>query len=485
MASDQIFRGARGAGISVTAQFIGLVIQFIGTIALARLLSPTDFGLVAMVIVFVGVGELIRDFGMPTAALQARTLSQQQASSVFWVSSALSLGAASALALCAPLIVKLYDEPELLSITLVMSFVILINGIQAQYQVRLARSMRYVTLAGTTLAARCFGLAVAIALAAAGAGYWALVAQQVASAVTLLVAGVLFTRWFPSRPRRDKESSSVLRAGWHLGGAQLLSYASDNVDTLTIGALWGAQSLGLYNRAFQLFMSPVSAIFSPLTKVVIPTANRSIADGRPRFSLLLRAQSALAGIVIWVLLITSVTAQWLVPLLLGDQWIEIVPLVQILAGAGVFRALSQVNYWAYLIALESRQLFYSNLVTKPLQIALVVGGAFISVEAAAIAYLVGRGITWPINVIWLRRITGGDSRGLGWGGFRLLLSSTVAFFSCIAILVALPTQLPILMVIIGVALSTAIFLLAFVLLPGGWRDARSSIGMLASTWRRR
>ncbi|MBW9122397.1 lipopolysaccharide biosynthesis protein [Microbacterium trichothecenolyticum] len=484
MTTDALNRGARGAGATILGQVATMGIQFLGTIILSRLLAPEDFGLVAMVTVFVGVGELLRDFGMPTAALQSRELSNQQASNVFWITGAMSLAVAVILTLCTPLLVALYDEPRLSSIVPVMASVLLLNGLQAQYQVRLARSMRYVALAGNSVVARSAGLAIGIFGALVGWGYWAIVAQLVSQAFILLVGSGILTRWLPTRPRRGSDSLRLIRAGAHFGGAQVLTFAADNVDTLMIGAVWGPQALGQYNRAFQLFMLPITAIFSPLTNVVVPTINRAVAEGRNPSGVLIKIQTAVCGLSIWLLLITAATAPWLIPLLLGDQWTLTIPLIQILSLGGAFRALSQTNYWAYIVHQQSRQLFLSNTVTKPLQVILIVGAAFISVEAVAWAYVLGRAITWPINLIWLWRTAGQNPIRFGLNGVRLLFAACAGFVVTTFALNGLAIGYPAISVVVGAVIATVVYFGAILLTPSGYSELRTSAVILKAAIRR-
>lgn len=478
MTSEALSRGARGAGITVVSQLASMAIQFVGAVILARMLSPSDFGLVAMVAVFVALGELLRDFGMPTAALQARTLSAQQGSNMFWASVVLSAVAGGLLCLAAPLIVLLYDEEKLALIVPAMAIALLLNGVQAQYQVRLAREMRFASLAATTVAAKLGGLVVAVLGASAGWSYWALVAQQVAGSAFLLLLGLAVTRWIPRLPKRDGQTAALLRSGAHFGGAQALTFASDNVDTVMIGSIWGANALGQYNRAFQLFMAPLAGIFGPLTRVVVPTINGAVEEGRSAEATLLRMQTVLCGATIWVLLVTSVSAPWLIPFLLGERWSSIVPLVQILAVAGVFRALSQTNYWAYVVSHNSRQLFYSNLVTKPIQIALIVGAAFVGIEAVAWAYVLGRAVTWPINLVWLQRVTGQSAQRFGVNGVRLIVASGLSYAVTTAVLNAGSPASEIAGILIGFSVATVVYVVVIAVLPGGWRELQSGYRVL-------
>ncbi|TVT52989.1 MAG: lipopolysaccharide biosynthesis protein [Azoarcus sp. PHD] len=469
--ASTLVKGAKGGAVALAGQAAQLVIQFVGTVVLARLLSPEDFGVFAMLVVFLGIGELIRDFGMPTAALQAKSLSEQQASNVFWVTAALSTAVAVLLVLAMPLIVALYDQPKLALIGPVMAGVLVVNGLQAQYSVRLARQMRFSTVTAIAVTARLTGLGAGIVAALLGAGYWALVIQAAAVAITTLVSSVAVTRWLPQRPRRGHDSMPLLHTGMANGAANLLGYAADNADNLMIGAMWGAGPLGLYNRAFQLFMSAVMSFFNPLTSVVVPTANRAIAEGRRAEDILARAQTALCGPAIWLLLVTAATAEYLIPLLLGEQWKDAVPLLQILALGGAFKALSQTNYWAYLVEQQSKQLLLSNLVTKPIQIAFIVAAAFHSVEAVAWAFSLGRAITWPINIIWLWKTTGQDPVRFGANGMRLVGSALAGFGAAAWLYNAVAFSSPWLAVLAGGVLSTLMFLAVAVLLPGGRREA--------------
>jgi PST family polysaccharide transporter len=382
------------------------------------------------------------------------------------------------LLLATPLIVELYDQPRLGSIAPMMALVLIINGIQAQYRVRLARQMQFKAVTVITVAARLAGLVTGILGAILGAGYWALVIQAGTVAFTALVSSVIVARWLPQRPRRGSGSMPLLRAGMANGVANLLGYAADNADNLMLGAVWGPGPLGQYSRAFQLFMSSVMSFFNPLTQVVVPTINRAVTEGWRAEDILARMQTALCGGAIWLLLVTSATAPYLVPVLLGEQWNQTVSLLQILAVGGAFKALSQTNYWAYLIEQQSRQLLLSNLFTKPLQIILVVIAAFHSVEAVAWAFSLGRAVTWPINVIWLWKTAGQNPVRFGANGMRLVGAALVGFIAAAGLYHVVGFISPWIAIVAGSALSTSVFLLVTVLLPGGRREAADAIALV-------
>lgn len=393
---------ARGGFLTLSGQVVKLAVQLVGVVVLARLLSPSDFGLIAMVMVVVNFGELLRDFGIPAAALQAPSLSKQQASNLFWVNTTLGVGLAAVVALSSPLLVAIYDEQRLSVITPALALVLALNGVQAQLQVQLARAMQFRALVLTDLAGPTLGLAAAIVSAVLGAGYWALVLQLVVSSLTILVLRFIATKWIPRPWLRGAGTRSLLTTGGRLGLSQLLTFLSDNVDTLMIGQRWGAVELGLYNRAFQLRSLPMSALTAPLSNIVVPTLRELQAQGREWTRALREIQFVLGFAVVWVYAVTGATAPDLVPAVLGDQWRPVVPLFQALAVGGAFQIFSFVLYWAFLVADGSRALLSSTIVTKPMMVVLVIAGANWGVIGVAMGYTVGLAVSWVFNILWLR-----------------------------------------------------------------------------------
>lgn len=427
MTTQPMRKGLRGGGITLIAQVGKLIIQFVSVVALSRLLAPEDFGLIAMAAVALALGELLRDFGMPLAALQRSSLDDQQASNMFWVNSALGLASGALMVLATPLFVYAYREPRLAYLTPALALTLLFNGVQAQLQVQLAREQRFFAINMTDLASQLIALAAAIIGAIGGLGYWALVIQVVLAPFLMLVLRVWLARWRPQRFRRGAGTRSLVRAGASIGAAQLLAFASTNIDTFLIGARFGPTSLGYYNRAFQLLTAPVGRLLGPLTQVVVPTFAVSDVDRSTRNSLLERLQFAIGAAGIWLFSVSAGVATPLVSLLLGPQWAASAPIFTILAIAGCFSSLAQVSYWAFLVSGRTRQLLYYNLVSKPLVIALVIGGSMLSMESVAWAYSIGLAISWPLGLHWLSRTAHLPATPFLVGGLRLLAGGAMAF----------------------------------------------------------
>jgi polysaccharide transporter, PST family len=282
---------ARGASVVLGTQVARVLMQFASVVILARLLTPEDFGLVAMVTAIIGIAEIIRDAGLTSAAVQTPTLTDDERTNLFWAN--LGLGAACALVVLAsaPLIVAGYGEPRLAPIVIALAFVFMISGANTQYRADLIRRMRFRQLAGSDVLAQFTAITVAVVLALAGAGLWAIVAQQIVTAVAAFLINIAQVRWLPGLPRRGVSLARFFRFGGGVLGTNALAYVTKSITAVAIGGYYGAAPLGLYNRAYQLLMTPLQQIDAPMTSVVLPVLARVQDDEETFARYLARTQS--------------------------------------------------------------------------------------------------------------------------------------------------------------------------------------------------
>ena len=172
---------ARGTGMTLATQGVRVLLQLCSVVLLARLLTPQDFGRIAMVASVIGVADLLRDAGLSSAAVQAKTLSEAERTNLFWANLGLGVVAAAATAACEPLIVRGYGDPTLGAIVFSLCGVFIVSGANTQFRADLTRRLRFGSLALSDVGSQAAGIVVAIALAVSGAGFWAIVAQQVVS----------------------------------------------------------------------------------------------------------------------------------------------------------------------------------------------------------------------------------------------------------------------------------------------------------------
>jgi O-antigen/teichoic acid export membrane protein len=418
-------RAARGALVSVLGQGGRVIVQFAGLIVLARLLDPRDYGLLAVAIVVIGIGEIIRDFGLTTAAVQAPTLSQRQRSGLFWINTGIGALAAAVVVAAAPLVTTFFPDPDVVPFLRACAATFLFNGLATQYRANLTREMRFGRLVLCDLTGQAFGVAVGITAAALGAGYWALVGLQLGQYGCVLVMLIVLSQWRPSRPRRHSDVGPLVRFGSHLVATQLIYYLGNNLDTLTISVRFTPASLGLYNRAFALVMSPLNQVRTPATSVALPVLSRLNDDYETAGRYLERAQLALGYTVGPALALCAGASAALVELMLGPRWAAAAPVLAMLAIAGAASILAFVGLWAYLSRGLGSALMRYTSVALALQAVCILVGSEWGLYGVAAGYLVAALIEWPLSLFWVSHRTVIPLRSLYLAGARITACSAV------------------------------------------------------------
>ncbi len=321
-------------------------------------------------------------------------------------------------------------------------------------------------------------LILAISAALAGAGYWALVIQQVAQVAVMLAIVVIGGHWLPTRPHRGIAMDGILRFGWNLAGSQLIGYISNNIDSLIIGTRFGPSQLGLYNRAFQLLMTPLGQLRAPTTTVALPVLSRLHDDTRRYLAYLTRGQLALGYTLVVGLGLVVGGATPITAVFLGSQWTSVVPIMRLLAIAGIFQTLAYVGYWVYLSRGLTRDLFQYTLITSAIKAGCILTGSMWGVIGVATGYAIAPAIAWPLSFWWLSRRSGVPVRGLILGAFRIIgVTALVAGATWLGsdLSSALP---PFASMVIAVAAGIAVGGGISMLIPSVRRDVRSVTDVL-------
>jgi O-antigen/teichoic acid export membrane protein len=464
-------QAARGAVLTVGAQLIKIIVQVGGVVVLARLLTPNDYGLVAMVTAVVGVAEIFRDFGLSAAAVQARTLSRGQRDNLFWINSLAGAALAVLAAACAPLVAHVYHRPELVDLTRLISLVFLLNGMTTQFRADLNRHLRFARIAVIDITAPVVALALAIGLALTGAGYWALAAQQLATSVVLLLGAAGSAGFLPRLPRRREPMGELLTFGWHLAGSQLLGYLGNNVDSLTIGYRFGATPLGLYNRAFQLLMTPLGQLRQPTTTVALPVLSRLRPDVEGTNRYVQRGQLGLGLTLVAGLGLVVGAAGPVTAIFLGRQWLNVEPIMRLLAVAGMFQTLAYVGYWVYLAHGLTKQLLQYTVITVSIKVTCIVLGSHWGLIGVAWGYAIAPALAWPLSFWWLSRSSTINVRGLFAGAGRILVVAGAVALASYGVCVGVASHGPWLQLVLAILAAGAAYAL-LLLLPVFRRDVQ-------------
>ncbi len=378
-------RSVRGGLLTLTSQGTQFVIQSIATVALARLLTPAEFGLVAMVTAITVLAQGFADLGLSEATIQRQEITHDQVSTLFWINAAIGLGLTLITASLAPLLARFYREPRLIHITLLMSLTFLIGGLRVQPDALLKRQMRFASLAIRDVASFVVAVPVAIAMAWRGFGYWAIVALPLTLNSIQMVVSWLMVDWRPGLPRRDANVGSMVVFGGNVAASYLIFNLNRNADNVLIGWYSGTVPLGLYSRAYNLLMLPVRQLSGPTASVAIPAFSKLQSDPE-RFA---RYYLRTINLIIWISALIFgflfVAAEPVIVVLLGKQWREAAPVFQILAVSAFGQLFLESTIWLLVSRGKSERLFKLLLCISPIVLASFVIGLPFGIKGVALS----------------------------------------------------------------------------------------------------
>ncbi|GAA2183648.1 lipopolysaccharide biosynthesis protein [Brooklawnia cerclae] len=390
---------ADGARATLLGQWMKFATQAIGLVILARLLTPNEFGLYAMVVAITGMANVVGDFGFSSASIQAKEISNAQRSNLFWINIAIGAFVATILIIASPWIASFYGHPELRWIVITLALAALIQGATTQFLANFARSMRFRLLALLDVLPQISGLTVAIILASVfDVGEWALVAQQLTIPLVILVITLIASDWYPRLPSRVPMREFII-FGVNTFGVQLLTYLTGNLPAILLGRTGTAVETGLYNRADQLYKIPSQQIATPLTRVMLPTLSRRQNDTKAMQDILNTALRILSYSVGGTLAFFAANSSSVIEVVLGDTWANAVPLLSVLAVGGYFQVVGNVYYWAMLARAKTGMQLKFSIVTRILIAAFMFIGLPFGAFGIAVASATGLIINWLVMTL--------------------------------------------------------------------------------------
>jgi O-antigen/teichoic acid export membrane protein len=312
-------------------------------VALARLLTPEEYGLAAMVLVLVSFEPTISGNALASALVQRKTLTEEDKSTVFWTNLGIALAfSAGCIALAEP-VARFYGSSEVRPLFAAVGLVFVLSALSRTHSALLTREMKFRSLELRSIAGVMAGAVAAIVVAAKGYGPWALVAQQIAA---FGVATLLLWMVSPWRPRFIYSRNSIreLRGfGGNVSATLLLFQLNQTTDRILVGRFLGAAALGMYSLATNVILLPFTRLVAPLHDVLYPVFSRVQDDPKRLASIWLRSMTVIAAISAPAMLGLVVVAPELVDVVFGTRWHDATPVVQILAWVGLLIVLQGFN----------------------------------------------------------------------------------------------------------------------------------------------
>lgn len=361
-------RAVRGGATTITAQGLKFALTLAANVVLGHLLTPNDYGLVGMVTAVMGFVTIFKDLGLSMATIKKEDINHAQVSTLFWINVSFSLGIAILAALLSPIIARFYNEPRLILITIALAGGIVIGGLGVQHTALLQRQMSYNALAFNDILAQLAGVSAAFFCVWLGLGYWSLVALSLVT-ISVNTMGIwVACRWFPSWPTWNSEMRSLMAFGSNITGFSIVNYFSLNLDNVLIGKFWGPQQLGLYAKAYQLLLLPISQINAPITNVAVPLLSRLVDSPERYRQVYLRILEKVMLLTLPIILFMIATSDWLIQILLGSQWTGASPIFALLGISGLIRPVANSAGWLFITQDRTEDLFRWGLLSSTITI---------------------------------------------------------------------------------------------------------------------
>lgn len=378
----------QGIGWSLSSQVVNQAIAMIAVIVLARLLSPREFGLLAMVTVVTIFAELFCDMGFSASLIQKQDVRQEHLSSVFWFNLGVGVALMVIFVGAARVVAGFYGEPILAPLTAALSANFLIGSVSIVQRTTLVKSMEFRRLAIVDIIGTGVSGSIAVTMALLGAGVWSLVGQAVVRSG--MATALLWTlgEWRPSLVFRWKDVKELLSFSLNVFGSKILNYWVRNIDYLLIGRYIGTQPLGAYRNAYQIMLFPLISVSGVISRVMFPALSM-IQDDKDRVrSAFLRSTRAIALVTFPMMTGLLVTVEPFVMTVFGPKWAQMIPILRVFCLVGLMQSIGTLNGNLFLSQGRADLQFRIGLALKVNSILGIIIGLRWGVLGVAIGYSV-------------------------------------------------------------------------------------------------
>lgn len=379
---------ARSALTSVAGRGVNMVVQFASTIVLARILSPHDFGLVAMVTAFVLFAPVFVDLGTADATTRKSKITDAEISTMFWLNVAIGAILTILFASVSGLIGNFYNQPELTNIAFVSSLAFILTAVSIQPYALMRRAMEFHRIAVIDVSANTLSSIVSVLLALLGFGYWALVAKPIVQLTLTALGAWVSCTWLPGRPRPSLEAKELVKFGLGVTGFSVMDTLARSVDRIAIGYFNGPGQLGYYQNAFILYDNVLNAIAGPMHNVGVSSLSRLSGNVQDLKRAWHTALSSLTFFCVPVFAVLAVTGKDVVVILLGEKWALAGSLLCVFAVRGIANSVERTMGWLHVVLGRSDRWMRWGIISAACQFVALAAGLPFGSMGVAVAYTV-------------------------------------------------------------------------------------------------
>ncbi|MBR3519391.1 MAG: lipopolysaccharide biosynthesis protein [Paludibacteraceae bacterium] len=332
-----------GAIWTAVEKMVCQVVQFTIGIILSRLLSPSDYGVVAMLAIFIAIAQTFADSGLSNALIQKKDRTDVDYSTIFIFNAIVSVSFYAILYVASPYIAKFYGMPILEDVTRVVALSIIISGFTTVQSTRLRINLQFRKLSIVTMVSMLFSGVVGLVCAFNGLGVWSLVIQTLSGQICTSLGVWFLSKWKPRLLFSYASFRKLWKVGSNLLASSLINTIYGNLYTLVVGKFFSGADAGYYNRGNHYALLPVQTVQDMAIKINYPILAK-IQDDDER---LINAYKKLMTVPLYllypILVGLSVVAPYLIPVMIGEKWMPCVPILQVLSLAYMLSPLTHLN----------------------------------------------------------------------------------------------------------------------------------------------
>jgi O-antigen/teichoic acid export membrane protein len=349
---------------SAVDKFGIVVVQIILEIVMARLLLPSDYGVMGVVAVFLAIGQVFTDGGFSNALIQKQDRSETDFSTVFFCNIIVSLVIYGFLFFGAPFISQFYNLPVLTDVIRIIGLTIIINSLVFVHKTKLSISLNFKTQAKYSLLSVLFSGAIGLFLALNGYGVWSLVYQSLLLYVLNAVFLIFNLRWVPLFVFSKKSFDTLFYFGSKVLMASLVQAIYNNLYSVLIAKKFSTKELGLYSKANQFTLFPISTLTTVMQRVAFPYLSSYQGDNDKLFTLNQKFTKLNLILIMPFFFMISALSEPIVKIVFSDAWIDLIPLMRILSIAFVFYPIIVNNMFLFQIKNKTQIYLRIEIITK-------------------------------------------------------------------------------------------------------------------------
>lgn len=449
-------KSVRGIFWSAVEKFSLQGVQFVISIILARLLTPTDFGIIGMLSVFLSISVTFIDCGFSSALIRQKDVSKSDYGTAFLVNLSISILAFLILFATAPLIANFYNMPELKSVTRVVSVTLIINALFTVHKVKLTRNIDFKKQSYASLFSAIISGILGITFAYNGFGVWSLVYQSICNSVLTLICMCILLKWFPIPILNINSFKNLFDFGSKIFISSLIHTIYSNLYNIVIGKQFSASALGFYTRANHFVSLPITNITGILSRVTYPILAQLQNETERLKSIYLKYLSITCLAVFPLMTGLMALAKPLVFILIGNKWESCVILLQILCFGMMLDPICTINLNLLYVKGRSDLVLKLEIIKKTIAITILI----ISLPFGLIGLCIGRAIYGVIATFLNMRYTRNFINLSIWQQTKMLLPMYILslFMGGICFLINLTNLNDICKLILGTIIGMTIYI---------------------------